>query len=309
MNILIASPIFAETIEALEKEHDVICAFNAPVAELKRLIPDRDTLIFRSGVDINAEVMASAPGLKLLIRAGSGLDNIDIDYVRQHDITLQRIEAPGAKAVAELAFALMLGISRQLRRADALLRQGHWAKHEITGHLLEGKILGVYGAGNIGLRVGRMGAAWGMEVLGCVEHPSTERAAELRKHGVRLADADEILALADYVSLHVPLKSSTRNLIAAEELSRMKSGAFLVNLSRGGVVDEHALLDALTSGHLAGAGTDVHENEGEGKISPLAALDNVILTPHIGAGTIDSQREIGETVIQIIDTHGEIASA
>jgi D-3-phosphoglycerate dehydrogenase len=309
MNILIASPIFAGTIEALQKEHDVICAFNAPVAELKRLIPDRDTLIFRSGVDINAEVMASAPGLKLLIRAGSGLDNVDMDYVRQHNLTLKRIETPGAKAVAELSFALMLGVARQLRRADGLLRQGHWAKHEITGHLLEGKVLGVYGAGNIGLRVGRMGAAWGMEALGCVEHPSPERAAELLKHGVRLTDADEMLALADFVSLHVPLKSTTRNLIGAEQLARMKSGAFLVNLSRGGVVDEHALLDALMSGHLAGAGTDVHENEGEGKISPLAALDNVILTPHIGAGTIDSQREIGETVIEIIGSHAEIASA
>jgi phosphoglycerate dehydrogenase-like enzyme len=300
MKILIASPIHRDTIAALETEHDVICAFNAPVAELKRVIPDREVVIFRSGVDINAEVMACAPGLRLLIRAGSGLDNLDLGYVKKHGIQLQRIELPGAKAVAELAFTMMLGLARQIRLADTKLRQGHWLKHELTGHLLTGKTLGIVGAGNIGSLTGRMGVAWGMSVIGCIEHSSDERAAELARQGIHLASFDEVISTADFISLHVPLNSGTRNLIDAETLARMKPGAFLVNLARGGVVDEEALYTALTTGKLAGAGMDVHRQEGEGKVSPLAALDNVILTPHIGAGTVDTQREIGATVMQII---------
>jgi len=303
MKILIASPIYRPTIAELETEHDVICAFNAPVAELKRVIPDREVLIFRSGVDINAEVMACAPNLRLLIRAGSGLDNLDLDYVRQHNIQLQRIELPGAKAVAELAFTMMLGLSRQIRLADSKLRQGHWLKHELTGHLLTGKTLGIVGAGNIGSLTGRMGVAWGMHVIGCIEDHSDERAGELAQHGIHLTDFSEVISTADYISLHVPLNNGTRNMIDAAALARMKPGAFLVNLARGGVVDEAALHAALISGKLAGAGMDVHQHEGEGKVSPLAALDNVILTPHIGAGTVDTQKEIGATVMQIIRAH------
>lgn len=305
MNILIASPIFSEAIDRLRSEHDVICAFGAPVPELKEKIVDRDILVFRSGVDINAEVLASAPRLGLVIRAGSGIDNIDLDYVKRHGLKLKRIEGPGAKAVAELGFAMMLNLARQVRRADALLRQGHWAKHEITGHLLTGKTLGVYGAGNIGMRVARMGVAWGMTALGCVANPSAERAEEMRGDGVELVAPDELLARSDYVSINVPLNQSTRDLFDAETFSRMKKGAYLVNLSRGGVVREADLLDALESGHLAGAGTDVHEREGEGKVSPLAHLDNVILTPHMGAGTVDSQREIGEIVLATVAAHAK----
>jgi len=303
MRILIASPIYPGTIAELEKNHDVICAFNAPVEELKAVIPDRQILVFRSGVDINAEVMASAPGLKMLIRAGSGLDNIDMNYVHENKLELHRIELPGAKAVSELAFALMLGLARKLRQADSSLRQGHWIKHEIKGYLLTGKTLGIVGAGNIGSLAGRMGAAWGMDVIGCVEEPSDARAAELEAQGIKLAAFHDVLARADFLSLHVPLNKSTRNLIDADALGRMKPGAFLINLARGGVVDEQALYEALTSGHLAGAGMDVHEHEGEGKISPLAGLDNVLLTPHIGAGTVDTQREIGAKIMEIIEAH------
>lgn len=300
MRILIASPIYPGTIDELRKDHDVICAFNAPVEELKQVIPDREVLVFRSGVDINAEVMACAPGLRLLIRAGSGLDNIDLDYVQAKGIELHRIELPGAKAVSELAFALMLGLARQLRRADSSLRDGHWIKHEITGYLLTGKTLGIVGAGNIGSLAGRMGVAWGMDVVGCVEGASEERAADLAAQGIRLASMDEVLSTSDFISLHVPLSDSTRNLIDSRALGLMKPDAFLVNLARGGVVDEQALYEALTEGRLAGAGMDVHSQEGEGKISPLAELDNVILTPHIGAGTVDTQKEIGATVMEIL---------
>ena len=300
MKILIASPIVAESIEKLSAEHDVIQAFTAPADELAAAIPDREALVFRSGVDITADVMARAPDLKLLIRAGSGLDNLDMDYVNENGIELVRVPEPGARAVAELGFSLMLAMARQIFKADSLLRNGHWAKHELTGYLLQGKTLGIYGAGNIGSLMGRMGDAWDMNVVGCVKNASEHRSASLQEQHIRLTNVDEVVSSADFLSINVPLNDETRGMIGADTIARMKPGSFLVNLARGGIVDEQALLDALTSGHLAGAALDVHQEEGEGKISPLAALSNTILTPHIGAMTIDSQRAIGERVIEIV---------
>ena len=302
MKILIASSIFPEAIEKLREEHDVICAFGAAEVVLKSLIEDCDVLIFRSGVQITTSVLKCAHNLKLVLRAGSGIDNIDLEYVLQKGIRLIRIPGPGARAVAEMSFGLMLALARNLLQADHLTRQGRWAKHELTGHALKSKVLGIVGAGNIGSLVGQLGIAWGMSVVGCVERPTPLIADRLREKGIRLTGCDEVLAEADFVSLHVPLKASTRNLIDARALAQMKRGAFLINLARGGVVDEAALYQALMEGHLRGAALDVHAAEGEGKISPLAGLDNVILTPHIGAGTFDSQREIGEIIIQSIDS-------
>lgn len=301
MNILIVSPVDPEAIRTMQKRYDVVCAFNASEAELKARIHDREVLIFRSGVQITADVMAAAPNLRLLIRAGSGVDNIDLDYVRRRGLRLVRIPEPGAKAVAELTFALMLALARHVLRADALTRQGRWAKHELSGYLLTGKTLGIIGAGNIGSRVGQMGAVWGMNVIGCVEHPTAEKAIRLRQKGIRLTDCREVLETSDFVCIHVPLKESTINLIDARALSLMKPSAYLINMSRGGVVDEEALREALISGRLRGAALDVHKREGEGQISPLADLPNVILTPHIGAMTVDSQREIGERILQILE--------
>ena len=304
MKILIISPIDPGAIERLRESHDVVCAFGADEPTLQALIPDREVIVFRSGVAVPAGVMELAPDLKLLVRAGSGFDNVDLDYLRRRGLPMVRIPEPSAKAVAELAFAQMLVLARNLLEADRKWRQGIWAKHEITGYLLTGKVLGIVGAGNIGSRVGQLGAAWDMEAIGCVDPPSPQIAAELREKGIRLADFDEVLTRADFLSIHVPLMPSTRNLLDAQALARMKPGAFLVNTSRGGVVDEPALYRELTTeGRLRGAALDVHAHEGNGKISPLAALPNVLLTPHIGANTVDTQREIGERVISIIESY------
>lgn len=303
MKILIVSPISDHAVEALGKKHEVVCAFNAPQEEIKRQIVGCDVLVFRSGPDINVDIMGCSSRLSLLIRAGSGLDNLDLDYVKNSKIALRRIEAPGARAVAELSFALMLLLARQIRRADTQLRQGRWVKHELTGLLLFGKTLGIYGAGNIGATVGRMGAAWGMNVIGCVEAPTSSRERELASVGIRLTSAEEVLSESDFLSLHVPLQTSTQGLIGRKALALMKSTAFITNLARGGVVDEQAVLEALQDGRLAGAGMDVHEFEGDGHVSPLASLPNVILTPHIGSGTIDTQYAIGEEVIAMVDAH------
>jgi D-3-phosphoglycerate dehydrogenase len=301
MKILIASKIDPASIEKLKENHEVVCAFGADKETLKSAIQDCDILIFRSGVDISAEVMAASPSLKLLIRGGSGVDNLDMDYVNQRGLRLVRIPGPGAKAVAELTFALMLALARRVVEADRLTREGHWAKSEMTGYLLTGKVLGVIGAGNIGGLVAHLGAAWGMKVLACVEHSSTERKEGFERAGIRLTTCEEILAEADFVSVHVPLKPSTRNFIGKAELALMKPKAYLVNLARGGVVNEAALQEALAEGRLGGAALDVHQAEGEGKISPLAEFKNVILTPHIGASTFDSQKEIGAIILETVE--------
>ena len=299
MKILIASPIYADALEHLRKDNDVVTAFDAGSEELIKHIKDREALVFRSGVDISADVMAKAPGLRLLVRAGSGFDNVDVAYCEEKGIEMIRIPGPGARAVAELGFSLMLALARQILVADQLLRKGRWAKHELSGYLLGGKTLGIYGAGNIGSLVGRLGHAWGMHVIGCVKSPTEERAASLSDDGVRLVDADEVIEKSDFLTVNLPLCDETRNIIDTETFSRMKPGSFLINLARGGIVDETALLETLTRGHLGGAALDVHANEGDGKISSLAGLSNVILTPHIGAMTVDSQRAIGERVLEI----------
>lgn len=300
MKILVATQIHSDALETLRAQHDVICAFNGSKEVLQSKIVDREALIFRSGVQITADVMACAPDLRLLIRGGSGMDNVDLDYVRKNGIHLVRVPGPGAKAVAEMTFGLMLALARNILPADRLLREGHWTKHEMTGYQLRGKTLGIIGAGNIGSRTGELGVAWGMNVIGCVEHPTTAIAERLAAKGMRLVECDDVLVESDFVALHVPLKESTRGLIDARALSLMKPGAYLVNMARGGVVDEAALLEALQAGRLRGAALDVHEQEGEGKISPLAGLSNVVLTPHIGAGTYDSQSEIGEIILQTV---------
>lgn len=298
MRILIASPIDPGAMARLQAEHDVVLSLSGPLDRLGAVIADREVVVLRSGVSLGAAELARAPQLRLVIRAGSGTDNIDLAYLAAHGIRLERVPEPGAWAVAELAIGLMLALARQIPMADRLLQQGHWAKYQLTGHLLTGKTLGIVGAGNIGSRVGRLGAAWDMRVLGCVEHPVGTAAERLAPLGIELADFERVVREADFLSIHVPLKDSTRNLIDETALARAKPGAFLTNLARGGVVDEAALYEALTAGdRLRGAALDVHAQEGEGKISPLAGLPNVILTPHIGASTVDTQRQIGERVL------------
>ncbi len=304
MNILIASSIAQHAIDKLNERHDVVCAFGAPEEKLISLMHDRDMIIFRSGVQISEKVMSAGPNLKFLVRAGSGLDNLDVKYAKQKRLKLQRIPEPGAKAVAELSFAFMLALSRNLLYADREWKQGHWVKGKFDAYLLHGKVLGIVGAGNIGSLVGQMGSSWGMTVLGCVaENEYTpELEADLIAKGIRLTTFEEVVTNADYLSIHVPLMDITRNMINKKVLQMMKPGSYIMSLARGGVVNEKDLYEELTKGNrLRGAALDVHENEGEGKISPFAELPNVILTPHIGAQTIDSQREIGDRVLDAVE--------
>lgn len=299
MRIGLVSPIDPAAVDLLAARHDVVPAVGLADEDLGRAVADRDALVARSGVTISGDLMRRAPGLKLVVRAGSGLDNLDVDYMRERGIRLVRVPGPGARAVAEMTFGLILAVGRRIVEADRLVRQGRWMKHQLAGRLLEESVLGVVGLGNIGSTVGRLGRAWGMRVVACdiiEDQGFRDRMAGL---GIELLSFEDVVARADVISLHVPLLDSTWHLVDRDVLARMKPGSILVNIARGGVVDEAALLDALESGHLAGAALDVHEHEGEG-IPRLAELPNVVLTPHIGAMAVESQRLIGRRVVELI---------
>lgn len=301
MRVLVASHIDVDAVTALSRGHDVVEADTPDAVDAH--LPDAEVVVFRSGVVLDRAALERAPGLQLLVRAGSGLDNVDVDWCRRHGVRLVPIPEPGARAVAELAFAFMLVLSRRVIEADQSMRLGEWRKHELTGRLLKDRTLGVVGMGNIGTTVAHLGVAWGMHVVGCVEHPSTRLEAFFRSHDVELRPCDEVLERSDVVTLHVPLTDRTHHLVDRAFLDRMRPDALLLNLARGGVVDEQALHDALVSGRIAGAALDVHEHEGPGHRSPLADLPGVVLTPHVGAMAVDAQREIGRRVVECIETH------
>jgi D-3-phosphoglycerate dehydrogenase len=300
VEILVISPVHADALRRLEAAHSVRRELTPRQEDLPGLVADCEVLVMRSGVVVDGDVLRAASRLRLIVRAGAGTDNIDMAVAQERGVQVVTIPGPGAKAVSEMAFALLLSLARNVLEADRSLREGRWRKHELTGRSVGGKTLGVLGAGNIGCRVGRLGAAWGMTVLGTVEAMTPPIVRSLAQRGIEAVTLDELLRRSDYVSVHVPLSEGTRGLIDERALGLMKPDAYLINLARGGVVDEHALYAALVEGRLAGAALDVHASEGEGKISPLAELPNVVLTPHIGAGTVEAQEEIGEQVLAFV---------
>ena len=307
LKILVASKIDPTALAWLRSNHDTLVMPSSPAATLSQLIADRDVLIFRSGVELPREVLDRAPGLRLLIRAGSGLDNIDSDVLQTRGIRLLRIPGPGAQSVAELSFALMLALARRLREADESMRAGLWLKSQLEGRTLADKTLGIVGLGNIGSRTANMGVAWGMRVVGCVARPTSARATDFAGRSIQLAGLDDVLSQSDFVSIHVPRSPETIDLIGERELGLMRPTAILVNVARGGIVNEGSLRAALVEGRLAGAGLDVHVAEGDGLRSPLADLPNVLLTPHVGATTLDAQSAIGEEIVRIVtEAAGEI---
>jgi phosphoglycerate dehydrogenase-like enzyme len=304
LKILIASSIDPDAITALEQQHDVVQAFNAGTERLRAAAADREVIVFRSGVQLSEYVLDGAPNLQLLLRAGSGLDNVDVTAATRRGVEVVRVPGSSAQPVAEFTFALLLSLVRKVVLADRQLRQGHWPKAQLGGPLLTGKTLGIVGAGRIGSRVGEMGAAWGMRVIGCVASSTAAAQARLAARGIMLASFDTVVAEADFLCLHVPLDEATRHMIDARVLSRLKRGSYLINVARGGVVDDAALYPELTAGgRLVGAALDVHEREGEGTQSPFADLPNVVLTPHIGAMALDSQRLIGERMVELVSAH------
>ena len=269
--------------------------------ELAKKIGDYEIVIVRSRTTITKDLVDKATKCKILARVGVGLDNIDTDAAKAKNIRVINAVEGAMNAVAELVIGLMLAMAREIPRADRELRNGNWIKKELMGTELAGKYLGIVGLGNIGKRLARLARALNMNIIGFDVVPiDAEFAKEV---GLMKADLDTLLQSADYVSLHVPLLDSTKNLINAQRISTMKKTAKIINTSRGGTVDENALYEALNSGNLGGAALDVFEKE-PAIGNKLISLPNFIATPHIGAQTKEAQSlaatVIAEKVIQIL---------
>jgi D-3-phosphoglycerate dehydrogenase len=269
--------------------------------QIKERIGDFNIVIVRSRTTITKEMIDKAKNCKIIARVGVGLDNIDLDAAKEKDIRVLNAVEGAMNAVAEQVLGLMLSLARQIPRADREIRNGHWLKKELMGTELKGKYLGIVGLGNIGKRLGRLARALNMNIIGYDVIPIDEEFS--KEVGLMKTDLDTLLQSSDYVSLHVPLLDSTYHLINAKKLSLMKKTANLINTSRGGVVDEEALYDALKKGNLGGAALDVFEKE-PATGNKLSTLPNVILTPHIGAQTKEAQslaaNVIAEKIIQVL---------
>lgn len=269
--------------------------------DLAKKIGDYEIVIVRSRTTITKDLVEKATKCKILARVGVGLDNIDTDAAKAKNIRVINAVEGAMNAVAELVIGLMLAMARDIPRADRELRNGNWIKKELMGTELAGKYLGIVGLGNIGKRLARLARALNMNIIGFDVVPIDPEFA--KEVGLMKADLDTLLQSADYVSLHVPLLDSTKNLINATRISTMKKTAKIINTSRGGTVDENALYEALKSGNLGGAALDVFERE-PAIGNSLVSLPNFIATPHIGAQTKEAQSlaatVIAEKVIQIL---------
>jgi len=269
--------------------------------QIKEKISNFNIVIVRSRTTLTREIIEKADKCKIIARVGVGLDNVDQVAAKEKNIRVINAAEGAMNAVAELVLGLMLSLARQTARGDREIRNGKWLKNELKGTELRGKYLGIIGLGNIGKRLGRLARALNMNIIGYDVIPIDEEFA--KEVGLMKADLDTLLQSSDYISIHVPLLDSTYHLINAQKMSTMKKTAKIINTSRGGVVDEDALYDALKNGNLGGAALDVFEKE-PATGNKLAELDNVILTPHIGAQTKEAQslaaNIIGEKIIQIL---------
>jgi D-3-phosphoglycerate dehydrogenase len=299
--ILVSDTIAREGIEILRRDYEVVVDDKITMDALLRAIPDYDALVVRSRTKVNAAVIDAATCLRVIGRAGVGVDNIDGDAAARRGIAVVNSPTSAMISVAEHTLGLMIALARFIPQADASLRQGGWEKNKYLGIELSGKTLGIVGLGRIGSMVAVRAEAFGMRVVVYDPYINSERAQTL---GTTLLESlDELLAISDFVSIHTPLEPATRGMIGTEKLGKMKPGARLIACARGGVVDEKALYAALENGILAGAALDVFEDEPPGQ-NPLLKHPRVVVTPHLGAMTEEAQTraavDVAEQVVAIL---------
>jgi len=298
MKVGVCDAIAKEGVELLkERGFEVIDLTSVPKEELSKHVAELDAIIIRSATKVRKEIIDAAKNLKVIGRAGVGLDNVDVEYAKSKGIKV--LNTPGATSisVAELTIGLLLAVMRKIAYADREMRNGAWPKKKCKGIEMYGKTLGIIGIGRIGREVAKRARAFGMKVLYYDVFKISEEQA--REFGVEYRDLDALLAESDVVSLHVPLVPETKHLINRERIEKMKDGAILINASRGGTVDEEALYESLKSGKLYGAALDVYESEPL-KESKLFELDNIVLTPHIGAQAKEGQARAGVEIAEKI---------
>ena len=293
MKILVNDAIAEEAIDLLKAKHEVdVMDYGA--IELLGNIGRYDAIIVRSRTKVTEDVIQKGENLKVIGRAGVGVDNIDVEAATARKIPVVFSPRGSTVSVAELAMGHMISLARKLVFSDRSIRAGKWEKKKYRGTELQGKVLGLVGAGRIGAEVAKRAKAFGMSVLAFDPYLSREIADEI---GVELVELPRLLKEADFVSVHAILTPETKGLIGKEELDTMKQTVFLVNCARGGIIDEAALADALEGDRIAGAALDVFENEPP-RDSPLLRLENIHLTPHLGASTTEAQVRAGSIVAE-----------
>jgi D-3-phosphoglycerate dehydrogenase len=262
--------------------------------ELLQVVGDCDALVVRGRTQVTGEVLDAAKNLKVIGRAGVGVDNIDLAAATQHGVTVVNAPTSTTLAVAELVLGLMFSLARNIPRADADMKSGQWTKKELKGVELNGKVLGVIGMGNIGSAVAERAAALGMQVIG---YDPLLDAREIQARGAEPVGLDDVYARSDFITLHVPLNPETRGMIGGQQFGRMRRGVYILCTARGGVIDETALLGALETGQVAGAALDVYAKEPPG-LTALVAHPNVVATPHIGAQTEEAQERASQSIAE-----------
>jgi len=289
VKIIVAEKISSSALAQLQEPGWTVLTADQLDGKLAEHLETADALIVRSAVQADAKLLSHANKLRVIGRAGVGVDNIDLEAATHKGIAVMNTPGANAVAVAEQTIAMMLAMARHLCRADALMHAGKWEKKSLQGTELRGKTLGVVGLGRIGMEVARRARAFGMELIG---HDPFVSVSVAKEQGMRLAGLDEVYAAADYITLHVGLTPQTNGMINQASIAKMKKGVRMVNCARGELVNEADLAQALKQGQVAAAAIDVFVEEPPTN-SPLLALENVILTPHIGGSTLEAQEAVG----------------
>jgi D-3-phosphoglycerate dehydrogenase len=291
MKILVCDKTESEAIERMRAAGlTVDTNFEITPEDLMKVLPAYDGMVVRSRTKVRQPLIDACPNLKVIVRGGVGLDTIDADYARSKGITVMNTPKASSASVAELAIGFMFSLARSLYKATATMKAEKWEKKSFEGDELGGKTLGLLGVGNIGREVARRAAALGMTVIAYDPYVKEIEA-------VKLVKLDELLAQADYISLHLPKTKESENMIGKAQFEKMKTGVRIVNCARGGILDEKALYEALTGGKVAGAALDVYAEEPPTDWK-LLKLDNVIASPHIGAATHEAQGRVGAEVAE-----------
>ncbi len=310
MKVLITDPIAREGIEILKAAGlDVEECLRPSRAELLKVIQDAHALVIRSNTKVTKEVVDAARTLKVIGRAGTGLDNVDIDACNRRGIVVMNTPGGNSNSAAEHSIAMLMALSRHIPQATASMKAGKWEKGRFSGQEVAGKTLGIIGIGRIGNIVCRLARGLQMKVVAYDPHIRPDMAEKL---GAELVSLDDLLARADYITVHTPLTKETRGLINSDLFKKMKDGVMILNCARGGIVNEQDLYDAMKTGKVAGAALDVFETEPVSGGHPLFSQENFICTPHLGASTKEAQENVAVAIArQIVDylTKGEVRNA
>lgn len=297
MKILISDNLSARGVDLLRthEQFEVDLKVGIKPEELKKIIPEYDALVVRSETRVTSEIIASADKLKVIGRAGTGVDNIDVPAATQRGIVVMNAAGGNSVTTAEHTIALLMSMARKTPQAHASLKGGKWDKKKFMGTELAGKTLGVIGLGNIGKIVASRGAGLAMKVIAFDPFLTRDVAS---RAGIELVSLDELFRRSDFITVHTPLTDSTRNIIGAEAFAKMHDGVRIINCARGGLVDESALYEAIKSGRVAAAALDVFVEEPPPADHPLLSLDEVIATPHLGASTSEAQDQVAVTIAE-----------